>query len=122
MSKAVKTTKKKSLSSKLPLFIIIVLIVWIPIRSGLIEREGPQIVKKVEAYKSEHGAYPVSLEQIGVKSIFNPYYFRISVEELRKVEPKEKNIQTDEFFLNYSIFVFARRCYSSRRGEWYGLD
>ncbi len=97
-----------SLRLKIGLIIVFVLPAWIFIRGQLIYREGPKIVKIIEEYKVKNKHYPATLQNAGVTSIFNPWYYY----------DKEK----DGFSLMYSIFLFARWNYDSRDKIWCTLD
>jgi hypothetical protein len=131
--------------NKVKLLIILLIPVWIFVRAQLIRQEGPRIVKSVENYKTQNKVYPDSLGQIGIRSILNPRYSRLTVNRLREYEEslnenmskfnanykkltpdelkiKLDNIQSDEFNLMYSIFVFARWSYDSHNKKWKTLD
>ena len=93
------------------LFILLV-IVAIPIamivRSRLIHAEAPKIVQLIKEYKVRHRTYPKSLSELNAKIRFRPMYIY--------------DRENDEFILEYSLFVFYRRYYSSRRDQWGYMD
>ena len=96
------------LGNKIGLLIILAIPVWIFIRTQLIYKEGPKIVKIIEEYKVKNKTYPETLQQIGVKSILSPIYLY--------------NKKEDRFTLMYSIFAFARRYYNSENKAWKDMD
>lgn len=93
------------------LFILLV-IVAIPtaiiIRSRLIHAEAPKIVQLIKDYKAKHQMYPKSLSELNTKVRFRPMYIY--------------DRENDEFILEYSLFIFYRRYYSSRRDQWGYMD
>lgn len=90
------------------LLVIVTIPIAIIVRSRLIHAEAPKIVQLVKDYKAKHRMYPGSLSELNTKIKFRPMYIY--------------DRENDEFILEYSLFVFYRRYYSSRRDRWGYLD
>ena len=90
------------------LFVVVAIPAAIMIRSRLIHAEAPKIVPLIKEYKAQHQTYPKSLSELNSRIRFRPMYIY--------------DRENDEFILEYSLFVFYRRYYSSRKGQWGYMD
>ena len=90
------------------LFVIVAIPIAIVIRANLIHADSPKVVQLIKDYKVKHQTYPKSLKELDTKIRFRPMYIY--------------DHENDEFILEYSLFVFYRRYYSSRKDQWGYMD
>ena len=99
---------RKRLGRSFTLFVIVAIPIAIVIRANLIHAEAPKVVQLIKEYKTKHQTYPKSLKELDTKIRFRPMYIY--------------DRENDEFILEYSLFVFYRWYYSSRRDQWSYMD
>ena len=102
--------KGKQRNKLLSVVLVLIIPVAVVIRARLIYSEGPKVVKLLEEYKARTHTYPNTrnLKEVDIRPNYSPMYLY-----------DKKN---DEFILEYSLFVFYRRYYSSRRDQWGYMD
>ena len=99
---------RKQFGTLFSLLAIVAIPAAIIVRSSLIHREAPKVVRLIKEYKTQHQTYPKSLRELDAKVRFGSMYIY--------------DAENDEFILQYSLFVFHRWYYSSKKDRWGYLD